>query len=95
VILKIIDRYLFLSLTSINMPRTTQKARKSTGAAAKTRKTLKQCAPTIESKDLITSKRPRTSDAADKVDSKRARILVEFQLLVFHLQTTHLLHTGF
>ena len=67
------------------MARTTQKARKSTGARANTRKTLKERAPTIESKDVTASKRSRASDAADKVDPKRARILVNFQLLYHSL----------
>ena len=74
------DHYLFLSTTS-TMPRTSQKARKSTGAPAKKCKTLKPCSPSIQTKDLMTSKRSRTSDAADKVDPKRACIVVNFQLL--------------
>lgn len=74
------DRYLLLSITS-TMARTSHKARKSTGAPAKKRKTLQQCGPSIQTMNLTTSKRSRTSDAADKVDPKRARILVNFQLL--------------
>ena len=45
------------------------------------RKTLKPCSPSIQTKDLMTSKQLRTSDAADKVDPKRACIVVNFQLL--------------
>jgi hypothetical protein len=73
------------------MARTTQKARKSTGARANTRKTLKERAPTIESKDVTASKRSRTSDAADKVDPKRARILVDISIVCLSLENNSLI----
>ena len=60
-------------------------ARKSTGLPAKKRKTLNQTTKATEKEVAVTSKRSRTSDAAEKPDAKRSRTEVKIYFAMVHI----------